>query len=310
MIGNIFLFVTLALRGTAALNSSDLAKIDATFSSFIKGENLPTTVRLVFHDCVGGCDGCVNINDPSNAGLQNIIGLLDKAYTDRRTGYSKLMSRADFWVYASLYALKNTTAQANAACSDAACAVPKSSLVFTTGRKDCATAPFTDSIDGLPGANLNYEGVVDYFRDEFGFTDEESIALMGVHTLGSAHSNASGYQGPWVRGETTLFNNRYYSTMSSPGWSQRNVDLTGSSPKVQWNSRTGMMLNADMGLFKDFTLNQNGEASCAYDKCGATPGAAKVLEYSKSNAVWVRDFESVFTKMINHGAENLQKVAV
>ena len=312
MIRYIFLFGTLVLRGTAALDSEDLANIDATFSSFITGPNLATTVRLVFHDCVGGCDGCVNINDPDNAGLQNIIERLDAAYTNRRNGFSSLMSRADFWVYASLYALRSTTALANAACSEEACVVPESSLVFTTGRKDCETAPFTDSIDELPGANLNYTGVVYYFREEFGFTDEESIALMGVHTLGLARLTASGYQGPWVRGETTLFNNNYYATMASTGagWRQRDVDLTGSSPKVQWNSRTGMMLNADMGLYKDFTLNENGEASCAYNDCGETPGASKVLEYGNSNAVWVRDFESVFTKMINHGAENPQEIAV
>ena len=27
-------------------------------------------VRLTFHDCVGGCDGCLNVNDPDNAGLE------------------------------------------------------------------------------------------------------------------------------------------------------------------------------------------------------------------------------------------------
>ena len=26
-------------------------------------------IRLSFHDCVGGCDGCLNLNNPSNAGM-------------------------------------------------------------------------------------------------------------------------------------------------------------------------------------------------------------------------------------------------
>ena len=26
--------------------------------------------RLAFHDCVGGCNGCININNPDNNGLQ------------------------------------------------------------------------------------------------------------------------------------------------------------------------------------------------------------------------------------------------
>lgn len=26
-------------------------------------------IRLIFHDCFGGCDGCINLNDPSNGGM-------------------------------------------------------------------------------------------------------------------------------------------------------------------------------------------------------------------------------------------------
>jgi len=32
-------------------------------STFIAG-----LVRLSFHDCVGGCDGCINKDNPENAG--------------------------------------------------------------------------------------------------------------------------------------------------------------------------------------------------------------------------------------------------
>ena len=27
------------------------------------------SLRLAFHDCVGGCDGCINVNNHDNAGL-------------------------------------------------------------------------------------------------------------------------------------------------------------------------------------------------------------------------------------------------
>ena len=36
-------------------------------------------------------------------------------------------------------------------------------------------------------------GVVAYFAKEFGFTADETVALMGAHTLGSMHPNASGF---------------------------------------------------------------------------------------------------------------------
>jgi Peroxidase len=48
-------------------------------------------IRLNFHDCVGGCDGCVNLNDPSNVGLSNIIQTLDSIY--RSNGYGPYISR-------------------------------------------------------------------------------------------------------------------------------------------------------------------------------------------------------------------------
>ena len=32
-------------------------------------------------------------------------------------------------------------------------------LVFTSGRVDCSTAPYTNSTDGLPSPHLNYTGI-------------------------------------------------------------------------------------------------------------------------------------------------------
>ena len=33
---------------------------------------------------------------------------------------------------------------------------------------------------------------------------------MGAHTLGNAHGNISGYNGVWIEGQMTQFNNKYY----------------------------------------------------------------------------------------------------
>ena len=33
---------------------------------------------------------------------------------------------------------------------------------------------------------------------------------MGAHTLGNAHGNISGYNGVWIEGEMTQFDNKYY----------------------------------------------------------------------------------------------------
>ena len=33
---------------------------------------------------------------------------------------------------------------------------------------------------------------------------------MGAHTLGNAHGNMSGYNGVWIQGEMTQFDNKFY----------------------------------------------------------------------------------------------------
>merc|ERR1712038_655002 len=44
--------------------------------------NMPTGLRLGFHDCVGGCDGCLNVDNDSNAGLADVVADLEVLYTD------------------------------------------------------------------------------------------------------------------------------------------------------------------------------------------------------------------------------------
>lgn len=43
-------------------------------------EFIPKFLRLGFHDCVGGCDGCVDMNNPDNAGLLEAIEHLATLY--------------------------------------------------------------------------------------------------------------------------------------------------------------------------------------------------------------------------------------
>ena len=41
-------------------------------------------LRLSFHDCVGGCDGCVNVGQAANIGLGRIFDMLDKDWESQR----------------------------------------------------------------------------------------------------------------------------------------------------------------------------------------------------------------------------------
>ena len=65
-----------------------------------KYELIPKFLRLGFHDCVGGCDGCVDLTNPDNKGLREPIeaigGLVRK--------FRNSLSRADIWALATLVA--------------------------------------------------------------------------------------------------------------------------------------------------------------------------------------------------------------
>ena len=80
--------------------------------------------------------------------------------------------------------------------------------------QDCSTAPYTTDDEGLPSALLDYDGVMDFFQEEFGFDANETVALMGAHTLGAANPDNSGFNGVWVEGEPQYFNNEYYQVRS------------------------------------------------------------------------------------------------
>jgi hypothetical protein len=57
-----------------------------------------------FHDCAGGCNGCINTNNPSNAGLLFAVQTLNDAYY--QNGYNNIVSLADFYALATTVSIK------------------------------------------------------------------------------------------------------------------------------------------------------------------------------------------------------------
>ena len=55
-----------------------------------------------------------------------------------------------------------------------------------------------------------YIKVMSFFATEFGFDNNETVALLGAHTLGRASSENSGFSGTWIVGQANFFNNEYY----------------------------------------------------------------------------------------------------
>jgi len=284
--------------GFTSLSSTQVDAIKRQIRTVVRGSTLPTAVRLSFHDCVGGCDGCLNVNNHDNAGLADLVSSLDTVYTTN--GYNSVLSRADFWALAGIYAVDKTIELNNDDCDEDDCDVPDSGLVFQWGRVDCDTAPHTDADVGLPAATLNHSSVMTFFANEFGFDDNETVALLGAHTLGRASSDNSGFSGTWIVGEANFFNNEYYKKLADSSLSWRHRDA--GTDNWQWNVQGEVfMLNVDVALYKDILVDSVGESSCDFTNCAAAPTATAVEAFAASNDVWIPEFTKVFTKMLAHG---------
>ena len=91
----------------------------------------PAMVRLTFHDCVGGCDGCLNVDDPDNAGLEDLVADLEEVYQTENLG--SVLSRADMWALLGVWAVQETIDNSNEECLDCD-TVPDLQLDFQWGR--------------------------------------------------------------------------------------------------------------------------------------------------------------------------------
>jgi Peroxidase len=126
-------------------------------------------IRLSFHDCVGGCDGCVDLANPSNFGLELPVDALAPIVEHNK----KFLTTGDVWALAGLVAAgksqENTTF--------------KFPLNYI-GRPQCAgNATRAGPHRTLPSAHFTTKQVVDFFNKTFQFSAKETVAILGSHTL-------------------------------------------------------------------------------------------------------------------------------
>jgi hypothetical protein len=133
----------------------------------------PKFLRLGFHDCIGGCDGSINLmDDPENAGLQIPVQVLRPLVNC----YSEWLTRADIWALATL-----TAAEALQQGGGGGGEVLPFPLEWV-GRLSMAQDD-TGGEEQTPSAHLTTSELFQFFDDEFGFTPDEAVALMGAHSM-------------------------------------------------------------------------------------------------------------------------------
>ena len=121
--------------------------------------------------------------------------------------------------------------------------------MFKTGRSDCKShstdakkqylAPLSEN---SPHAVANGPQTAEYFRDQFGLTPREGLALMGAHTLGKYSTFHTHIDYAWVRFRGGMrhrvLNNEYYKTLTAePGHVKDKYcvgKLDGSPATKEW----------------------------------------------------------------------------
>eukprot|EP00484_Ammonia_sp_Unknown_P030020 CAMPEP_0197024752 /NCGR_PEP_ID=MMETSP1384-20130603/5256_1 /TAXON_ID=29189 /ORGANISM="Ammonia sp." /LENGTH=448 /DNA_ID=CAMNT_0042453193 /DNA_START=19 /DNA_END=1365 /DNA_ORIENTATION=- len=290
-----------------------------------------TTVRLIFHDCSGPgeagsteiaqCNGCIDFQNKDHAGLQSgAVEPLDIIY---QSYWNTLMNRADFWASAATIALEYSQSidDDERHLNDQLREIP-----YFFGRRDCGqdsgdavdTKRFVDPLFG-------WNGVQKWFVDNLGYNDQQIVALIGAHTLGTAHSSASGFDTlPWVDDEGTLDNQFYIDLADTAaqdfkeapyinGW----TCMLAPNKQYEWQNLQNeghpyIMLNSDMSLWYDVDGHFIDEETGECDTSGVIEGVSPVRDitwrYVQSNQAWLDDFADVYELLVQTGYTDLQPV--
>jgi hypothetical protein len=257
-----------------------------------RADVLAGAIQLAFHDAgtwdasknnKGGMDGCACDLKEANKGLDYIKALLEPVYSK----YSSKLSRADFWAIVG-----NAAVKASVPAADAPLAVG-----FKYGRSDVDCSSCTLAVaDRLPNENFSADHVKEVFVDRMGFSQKETVALMGAHSLGKMEPHNTGYAGKWDR-TFSLLDTEYFKQILNKPWERFTVDektkFGGSAPyqadhsgnvdeefKHEWRvpgtattaafqDSTDKLLNTDMCLAWDIG---NGNTEVNTLKCTTRPG--------------------------------------
>eukprot|EP00448_Togula_jolla_P010921 CAMPEP_0170614308 /NCGR_PEP_ID=MMETSP0224-20130122/24729_1 /TAXON_ID=285029 /ORGANISM="Togula jolla, Strain CCCM 725" /LENGTH=565 /DNA_ID=CAMNT_0010939953 /DNA_START=64 /DNA_END=1761 /DNA_ORIENTATION=+ len=221
-------------------------------------------LRMAGHDFMdyhgdsglGGSDGCTNVKDEDNAGLEGCLVAGTEYGFELYSFYKRFctkVSLADFLVIAAEAAMSFTRNVYLQEFPDRAMMDFKSQFQF--GRTTAATCDYASHM--LPNPE-NCDDVTRVFVDNLGLKWSQATALMGVHTLGRASPDNSGYDGWWSDPENSRrFNNNYYISLMAKGWLPERA-INGNPKKNQWQigdvgfdpkvKGKQMMLDTDMCL--------------------------------------------------------------
>jgi hypothetical protein len=190
-------------------------------------------------------------------------------------------SRADLWAFAALKAVEFSVETNNKACvgermrnddpsttqclpneGEPNCRVLLPPLTFMSGRQDCT--PESDGtpqgdVTGMPGyvtfkkeihphSHMNGSQVVEFMNAQFNMNSIETVALMGVHTIGRFHHEVAGFKYVWSSRSEGSLNNQFYRNLAlKDDWMFYDDQCNklggawGEKPKAKWMAKVNKM---------------------------------------------------------------------
>lgn len=238
---------------------------------FKDGSLAPILVRLAWHSCAtydkyshtGGSNGAtmryhLEAGDEGNTGLE----VARLALEPIKQKYPWI-TYADLWILAGIVSIE-------------ACGGP--TIKWRDGRDD-----FEDDLLVPPNGRLPMGGGdsahVRSIFSRMGFNDQETVALIGAHSMGRLHNHRSGFDGPWTTNPIKC-DNEFYRLLVGELWTL--VDLP--SGRRQYVNSTGLaMMPADMCLVEDANFR------------------FWVDQYATSEMLWREHFALAFEKLTELG---------
>ncbi|KAI5299591.1 hypothetical protein KEM56_003125 [Ascosphaera pollenicola] len=251
----------------------EIAKLLVEEDDYDDGSYGPVLVRLAWHSSgtydktshTGGSDGGT-IRHPAEAGHGANAGL-----EVARNFLEPVKAKFPWISYGDLYTLGGVCAVQELSGPD---------IPWRPGRKDADASACTP--DGrLPDASQGQKHIRDVFY-RMGFNDQEIVALCGAHSLGRAHTNRSGYDGPWDF-SPTMFTNEFFRLLLDEKWYWRK--WKGPAQYTDKTSESLMMMPTDMALVQDKEFKKYVEL------------------YAKDNNKFYQDFANAFVKLLELGVD-------
>ncbi|KAL7206952.1 hypothetical protein ACSBR2_019618 [Camellia fascicularis] len=178
------------------LKAIDKARRD--LRALISSKNCaPIMLRLAWHDAgtydvntrTGGPNGSIRNEEEYTHGSNNGLKIAIDFCEDIKVKHPKI-TYADLYQLAGVVAVEVTGGP---------------TIDFVPGRKDSKISPKEGR---LPNATKGVPHLRDIFY-RMGLSDKDIVALSGGHTLGRAHPERSGFDGPWTT-EPLKFDNSFF----------------------------------------------------------------------------------------------------